>query len=110
VGIAGAGVIGLGIGGYFLGSALGKKSDSSSDCDGNDCGPAGAAARRAAVSRGNTATVFAIAGGVLAAGGATLFIVGRLRAGHAENAETARGELSLGADPSGFRAQYSTRF
>lgn len=110
VGVGGAGVIALGIGGYFLASALGKKSDSSKDCDGNLCGPEAAAARRSAVSRGNTATVFAIAGGVLAAGGATLFIVGRQRARHAESPQAATGQLSFGADPSGFRAQYSTQF
>jgi hypothetical protein len=110
VGLGGVGVIGLGIGGYFLGSALGKKSDSSKDCEGNVCGPEGAAARRSAVSRGNTATIFAIAGGVLAAGGATLFIVGRQRSRRAESPPPTAGELSFGADPAGFRAQYATRF
>lgn len=110
VGIGGAGVLGLGVGGFFLGSALSKKSDSSRDCDGDVCGPDGSAARRSAVSRGNTATIFGIAGGVLAAGGATLFVVGRLRARHTESAPTATSELSFGADPAGFRAQYSTRF
>lgn len=110
VGLGGVGVIGLGIGGYFLGSALGKKSDSSKDCEGNMCGPEGAAARRSAVSRGNTATVFAIAGGVFAAGGATLFIVGRQRARRAESAPSIASELSFGADPGGFRAQYRACF
>ncbi len=110
VGLAGAGVVGLGIGGYFLGSALGNKSDSSKDCAGNVCGPEGAEARRAAVSDGNRATAFAIAGGVLLAGGATFFVVGRLRAGHAESAEQSPAKLGFSVGPAGFSAQYSTRF
>jgi len=110
VGLAGAGVVGLGIGGYFLGSALSKNSDSSKDCVGNVCGPEGSEARRAAVSAGNRATIFAITGGVLAAGGATLFIVGRLRAGRAESAPPAAATLGFSLGPAGFSAQCSTRF
>lgn len=110
VGLGGVGVIGLGVGGYFLGSALSKKSESSKDCDGNVCGPEGSAARRSAVSRGNAATIFAIAGGALAAGGATLFIIGRQRARPGDSARSTASELTFGADPAGFRAQYSTRF
>jgi hypothetical protein len=110
VGVAGAGVVGLGVGGYFLASALGKKSDSSKDCDGNVCGPEGANARRSAVSSGKAATIFAIAGGVLAAGGATLFVVGRQRAGHTEAPAAAGGELSFNAGPSAVSAQYSASF
>ena len=109
VSVAGAGVVGLGVGGYFLSSALGKKSDSSKDCEGNVCGAEGSAARRSAVSNGNTATIFAIAGGVLAAGGATLFVVGRLRAGHAETSSPG-GQLAFGASPADVNAQYSLRF
>lgn len=110
VGFAGAGVVGLGIGGYFLSSALGDKSDSSKDCGGNVCGPAGAEDRRAAVANGDRATIFAIAGGVLAAGGATLFVVGRLRARRTESAEPPAAALGLSVGPAGFGAQYSTRF
>ena len=110
VGLAGAGVVGLGIGGYFLGSALSKNSDSSKDCSGNVCGPEGAEARRAAVSDGNRATAFAIAGGVLLAGGATFFIVGRLRAGRSESAQPAATSLGLSVGPAGFSAQCTTHF
>jgi len=110
VGVTGAGLVGLGVGGYFLSSALGKKSDSSKDCEGNLCGPDGTAARRSAVSNGNKATIFAVAGGVLAAGGATLFVVGRLRARHAESPVAAGGQLSFSAGPAGIGADYSLRF
>ena len=110
VGVASAGVIGLGVGGYFLSSALGKKSDSSHDCEGNVCGPEGAAARRVAVERGNTATIFGIAGGVLAAGGATLFLVGRLRARPPESPAPAGGQLAFSAGPARISVEFSTRF
>jgi hypothetical protein len=110
VGLAGAGVVGLGVGGYFLGSALSKNSDSSKDCVGNVCGPEGAEARRAAVADGNRATLFAIAGGVLVAGGATFFVVGRLRAGRAESPQPAAATLGFSVGPAGFSAQCSTRF
>jgi hypothetical protein len=110
VGLASAGVVGLGVGGYFLGSALSKNSDSSKDCVGNLCGPDGAEARRAAVAAGNRASVFAIAGGALLAGGATLFIVGRLRAGRGESEQPPATALGFSVGPAGISAQCSTRF
>jgi serine/threonine-protein kinase len=108
VSAAGAGVVALGFGGYFLSAALGKKSDSSVDCSGDSCGSQGFADRSAAVNKGNTATVFGIAGGVLVAGGATLFIIGRNSAHHAESAQASG--LSLGAGPAGLSAQFSAHF
>ncbi len=77
VATAGVGVVSLGVGGVFLASALGKKSDSKSDCTGNVCGSAGLADRDAAVKRGNLASIFGLAGGALAITGVTLFVVGR---------------------------------
>ncbi len=61
----------------LLSAALGKNSDSEDDCDGNVCGDQGTKDRNDARSKGDTATWLGIAGGVLVAGGATLFIVGR---------------------------------
>jgi hypothetical protein len=116
VATAGVGVVGLGLGGYFLSSALGKKSDSNQDCGGNACGTQGFAERTSAVSRGNTATVFAVAGGALVAGGATLFIVGRTK-GHSTHSDSGSGSsapnraaLVLGAGPAGLAAAFSTPF
>jgi hypothetical protein len=77
IGTAGAGVAALGVGGYFLATALGQRSDSEGQCDGDQCSPAGVDSRRDAVHNGNLATLFAIGGGVLVATGATLFFVGR---------------------------------
>jgi hypothetical protein len=77
IGTAGAGVAALGVGGYFLATALGQRSDSEGQCDGDQCSPAGVDSREDAVHNGNLATLFAIGGGVLVATGATLFFVGR---------------------------------
>jgi hypothetical protein len=109
VGAAGAGVIALGVGGYFLSTALGKKSDSDSDCTKNLCGDQGTADRKDAVRNGNSATWVGIAGGVLVAGGATLFIVGQMK-NNRDAAGLGGTQLALGASPQGFSARLSTRF
>jgi hypothetical protein len=109
VGTAGAGVIALGVGGYFLSTALGKKSDSERDCTKNLCGDQGTADRNDAVHNGNTATWVGIAGGVLVAGGATLFVVGQMK-NNRQTAGLAGARLALGASPQGFSARLSTRF
>jgi hypothetical protein len=76
VGAAGAGVIALGVGGYFALGAASKNSDSSKDCSGDLCGPTGYDERTTAVSRGNMATGFAVAGLALVGAGAALFFIG----------------------------------
>ena len=75
LGVLGLGVVGLGVGSVFAIQASGKNSDSNADCAGNVCGPTGLAARNDAISAGNTATIFVVAGGVLAAGGAAMFFL-----------------------------------
>jgi hypothetical protein len=75
IGIAGAGVVALGVGGYFLSDALDMKAQSDSDCDSGGCGPTGLDLRTQAVDSGDLATVFGITGVVLAGGGATLFFL-----------------------------------
>jgi len=113
VGTAGAGVVALGVGGYFLSSALGKKSDSEQDCTGNACGPQGYSQRTSAVSQGNTATILGIAGGALLAGGATLFIVGRVKASRTRtdsDSPPQSATLALAASPASLAAEFSARF
>ena len=110
VGAAGAGVVALGVGGYFLSSALSKKSDSSRDCNGDQCGPQGFADRSSAVTKGNTATWFGIAGGALALGGATLFVVGRTLGHEHDEASAAHAELALSVGPAGVNAGLSSSF
>jgi len=109
VGTAGAGVIALGVGGYFLAGALGKKSDSQNDCIKNLCGDQGTLDRNDAVSKGNAATWASIAGGVLVAGGVTLFVVGQIKRNR-ETAGLAGARLAVGASPLGFGARLSTHF
>ncbi len=109
VGAAAAGVVAFGLGGYFLSTALAKKSDAAPDCSGNTCGPQGYADRARAVTNGNKATILGITGGVLVAGGATLFIVGRVRAQRRGSAPVGGG-LALSAGPAGLGAHFSTHF
>jgi len=93
LGVLGLGVVGLGVGAVFAVQASGKNSDSKADCTGNVCGPTGLAARNDALSAGNTSTIFFVAGGVLAAGGATMFFL----APSGKNASAAVAPLPGGA-------------
>lgn len=76
------GVAGLGLAGAFAAIAVSKNSDSKVDnhCNAaNVCDSTGASLRNDAKSAANLATVFVIGGGVLFAGGATMFLVGSPR-------------------------------
>jgi hypothetical protein len=108
VGTAGAGVVALGVGGVFLAQALGKKSDSEADCDGNECGPDGLEQREDAVSAGNVATGFGIAGFALVGTGAILFLVGS--SGGAESAPGADASLRVDIGRGGFFADVVGNF
>jgi hypothetical protein len=108
VGTAGAGVIALGVGSYFLGSALHLKSESDKNCSGDICGETGYADRSSAVSHGNAATVLGVVGGALVIGGAGLFFLGRTRASH--RGAPADGGVTLSLGSTGFGAGYSTHF
>lgn len=71
---AGLGVVGLGVGTVFALSAMGDKNDS--HCVNNVCSSdANAQKLKDAGSAASMSTIFFIAGGVLAAGGITLFAV-----------------------------------
>ncbi len=68
--VAGAGVVGLAVGGVLGLGAKSKFDEASSHCDGDACDPTGIALRHEAVGRGNTATiVFGIGAAALVAGG-----------------------------------------
>lgn len=73
----GAGVIALGVGGFFGLRAISKNSESEDEgCEGDRCATqAGKKLRDDAVSAGNVATVATVAGGVLVAAGVTLFVL-----------------------------------
>jgi tetratricopeptide (TPR) repeat protein len=71
---AGAGVVGLGVGAVFGLKAMSDKS--SAACAGTTCPNAGAASELAsAQSAGTTSTIFFVAGGALAAAGATMWFL-----------------------------------
>jgi hypothetical protein len=72
---AGLGIVGLGVGSFFGLQAMGKKSDAG--CTADKLCPDEPAANtfRDAASAGNLSTIFFVAGGVLAAGGLTMWLV-----------------------------------
>jgi hypothetical protein len=71
-----AAVASFGIATFSALRALDKNAESEKNCEDDDCKPAGAADRAAAVEAASIATVSAIAGGVLLATGITLFLIG----------------------------------
>jgi hypothetical protein len=79
--VGGVGVAGLVVGGIFGAMAISKNSDANNGhCGGslggsNQCDSTGVGLRNDAVSFGNISTISFIAGGVLAAGGAALWLV-----------------------------------
>ena len=72
-----AGVVALGVGTYFGLHARKLNESSKAGCDGDACFPDAKQQRLDAISAGNWSTVAFIVGGVLVAGGATLFVLGR---------------------------------
>jgi hypothetical protein len=77
LGLAGAGVVGLGVSGVFAVLAKNKDSDSKEHCHPtpNQCTDEGIELRNDAIRRGNTATVAFIAGGALLAGAGVVWLV-----------------------------------
>ncbi len=73
--VAGVGLVGLGVGGYFGLQSLSKKKDADAYCDGAACREhSGVDLRDDARGAGNISTVAFIAGGVAVAAGATLYL------------------------------------
>jgi hypothetical protein len=74
VGIAGAGVLGLGAGGLLALSAQSRYDDSAAFCTGNECDPTGLAIRSEGIDRANVATVVSVASLVAIAAGVVLWL------------------------------------
>jgi hypothetical protein len=74
-----AGLLALGVAGYFTSQAIRQNDDSRSDCAGNVCGATGRQERFSAIASARGATVATVIGSALVVGGAALFIVGRPR-------------------------------
>jgi hypothetical protein len=74
--VAGAGIVGLGVGAAFGLTAQSKNDQSNhSGCNGNDCTAPAAAVRRDALSAASASTVAFVLGGVLTAGGVVMWLV-----------------------------------
>jgi serine/threonine-protein kinase len=72
--VAGAGVVGVGVGGAFGLSSLGKRNDSRDHCIGDQCDSTGVRLRDDAISNGNIATIATIAGAAGVVGGLVLVL------------------------------------
>jgi hypothetical protein len=96
------GVVVVGVGGYFGFQAISKNSDSNkTGCSGDVCTGAGKQARLDAVSAGNTATALVVVGGVLAAGGLVMFLVGGPSSADADTKPAVAAAPVLGSDRAG---------
>jgi hypothetical protein len=71
-----AGVVGLGVGGYFAHRAVSKNSDSQDACFGDLCTAAGKEDRLDARSAGDVATIALAAGGALTVSGIAMYVLG----------------------------------
>ena len=95
--LAGAGVVGLGVGTVFALKAKSSNEDSKQDCGTpniNVCGPQGLASRNDALHQGNVATVSFIAGGAFLA---SAVIVWRVEAGSKKSGAAQRPTLQARA-------------
>lgn len=72
--VAGAGVVGLGLGAGFGLSSLGKRDDSRAHCVADNCDATGVSLRDDAITNGNIATAATIAGGAALVGGLVLVL------------------------------------
>jgi hypothetical protein len=78
LGLAGAGVVGLGVGGVFALMAKSKNDDSKTHCNPtkpNQCDPTGVDLRNQAIRKGNVASVGFIAGGAFLAGAGVVWLL-----------------------------------
>ena len=83
ISVGAAGLVAIGVGTYFGLHARKLNDESSSGCDGNACFPDAKQTRLDAISSGNWSTIAFVTAGVLVAGGATLFLLGRAKDGAA---------------------------
>jgi hypothetical protein len=95
--IAGVGVAGVGVGALFGGLAIGQKNAATPNCtaDLSRCNSAGKSSIDNAMALANVSTVAFIAGGVLLAGGLTLFFVAP-RSKEAVGVSIGPGSVSIG--------------
>ena len=88
--VGGAGVVGLGVGGFFGLRTSTQWNDALKHCKDNECDQTGVNSAAQAKSAGNIATIATIAGGALLVGGAVLFFTADSGSGFAQNKPTIR--------------------
>ncbi len=107
IGVAGGGLISLGVGGLFLMDALSKKADADEECQGNVCNADGVRLRNDAVDQGDLATIFSLTGAALMGAGATIYL---LSDGPQERGAQHSSRLFIGAGRGGVNATLSGTF
>ncbi len=99
--VAGAGVVGVGVGTFFGLRAMSKWSDSKTRCDASGCDSVGYVAATDAKGAGTVSTIGFVAGGALLAGGVVMFLVAPGGDAKAARAGTLTPEgLTVGVAPS----------
>jgi hypothetical protein len=97
--VAGAGVVGVGVGTFFGLRAMSKWNDSKKTCDATGCDAAGYVSGTDAKGAGTVSTIGFVAGGALLVGGAVMFFVSP--SGEAKRAGTpGEGGVVVGVAPS----------
>lgn len=110
VGLAGVGVVGLGVGTVFAIMAKNKANESKPFCptSPNKCEVEGVRIRNDAIEKGNVATIASIAGGVALAGAGVIWLLsGGSEAKHAESSSSVRATADVGRHHGAFYLQGS---
>jgi hypothetical protein len=111
LGLAGVGVVGLGVGTVFAVMAKGKANDSKGYCNAtspNKCSDTGVGIRNEAIEKGNVATVASIAGGAALVGAGIVWLLsGSSEDKHAEGSAGLRASADVGVEHGAFYLQGS---
>lgn len=110
VGLAGVGVVGLGVGTVFAIMAKNKADESKSFCPSgpNKCELEGVRLRNDAIEKGNVATIATIAGGVALAGAGVIWLLsGGSEGKHAESSARLHASADVGSHHGAFYLQGS---
>ena len=102
VSLLAASAIGFGVGTFYGLRAMSKNADSKGNCPSNQCNSDGRSDRLAALAAGNASTIAFVAGGVAAATGVTLFVLGGRRNG-TSTAGWAGSQARIAFEPGGAR-------
>ena len=103
--VAGAGVVGVGLGAGFGLSSIAKRNDSRSHCVADQCDADGVGLRDDAIRNGNLATIATIAGGAAIAGGLVLVLTAPKTTGSRERVGKLRAIPNVGLNGGGFMLQ-----